>query len=323
MRFFVSGISGFAGSYLAERLLDDGHVVTGAARDAGWIGELQRRYGDRFPASAVELCDVRDGARLREALRRAEPDGVFHLAAVAFVPRSFDRPTLAYEVNFLGTVELLDAVAEVAPRARVILVTSGEVYGSIDVDRDLPITEAQPLRPLSPYSVAKAAADLAGFQAFASRSLDVVRVRPFNHTGPRQAPHFVCSEFARALAAAECGAGPKRLLVGNLDVERDFGDVRDVVRGYAALFERGVSGEAYNLGSGRAISVRDVLETLRAQCRVRVEIETDPTKVRPRETRRVFASIAKIEEATGWRPKMPLEQTLGDLMAYWRKELER
>src|SRR5205085_9718061 len=137
----VTGISGFAGSHLAALLLEGGHVVTGVAREAGSIGDLQRRYGERFPPSAVQLCDVRDGAHLREALRRAEPDGIFHLAAVSFVPRSFDRPALAYEVNFLGAVELLAAVAEVASRARVVLVTSGEIYGAIDVDRDLPIDE--------------------------------------------------------------------------------------------------------------------------------------------------------------------------------------
>jgi GDP-4-dehydro-6-deoxy-D-mannose reductase len=323
MRFFITGISGFAGSHLADLLLERGHDVTGIARDSGSIGDLHRRHGERFPTSAVELCDVRDPVRLREALRRGEPDGVFHLAAVAFVPHTFDRPSLAYEVNFLGTVELLSAVGEVTPRARVVLVTSGEVYGSIDVERDLPITESQPLRPLSPYSLAKAAADLAGFQAFASRSLDVVRARPFNHTGPRQAPDFVCSEFARALAAAERGLAPRRLRVGNLDVERDFSDVRDVVRGYFALFEKGVSGEAYNLGSGKATSVRDVLESLRRKCRVKVDVETDPQKLRPREISRLFGSIAKIEAATRWCPEISLEQTLADLLDYWRTQVVR
>jgi GDP-4-dehydro-6-deoxy-D-mannose reductase len=319
VRFFITGISGFAGSHLAAELVEAGHVLCGFARDRGALELLHVRYGERFPPSAVELGDIRDGVRLREALRRAEPDGVFHLAGLSFVPKAVERPELAYDVNFRGSVELLNAVRVACPRARVVFVTSGEVYGCFDTERDLPLVETQPFRPLSPYSVSKAAADLVAFQQFWTHSLDVVRARPFNHTGPGQSPEFVCSEFARALAAAEAGRGPGRLFVGNLDVERDFSDVRDVVRGYMALFEKGAAGEAYNLGSGTATSVRAVLEELRAQCRVEVEVETDPRKVRLREVPRVVGSIAKIAAETGWRPAIPLGQTLADLMAYWRE----
>jgi GDP-4-dehydro-6-deoxy-D-mannose reductase len=323
MRSFITGISGFAGGYLAVRLLEHEALVFGMAREAGSLAALHARYGDRFPPTAVDIADIRDGRRLREALARARPDVVFHLAGVAFVPHTFVRPELAYEVNFLGAVELLGAVRDVAPGARVVLVTSGEIYGWLDGARDLPIVESQPLRPLSPYSVAKAAADLAGFQFQRSQSLDVVRVRPFNHTGPGQSPDFVCSEFARALAAAELGIGPRRLRVGNLDVERDFSDVRDVVRGYVALAERGTGGEAYNIGAGAATSVRSILERLRRLCRVPIEIETDPQKLRPSEIPRIVASIAKIEAATGWRPEIALDQTLADLLEHWRRELSR
>lgn len=322
MRFFVTGISGFVGTHLTAALIDRGDSVFGLAREAGSLDELHRRYGDCFPPSAVALCDLRDRERLRAELRRAEPDGVFHLAGVAFVPQSFDSPELAYEVNFLGATELLGAVRAVAPKARVVLVTSGEIYGWIDAARDLPLVESQPLRPLSPYSVAKAAADLAGFQFFHAYGLDVVRARPFNHTGPGQAADFVCSDFARALAAAECGAGPTRLRVGNLDVERDFSDVRDVVRGYLALFEKGVAGEAYNLASGVATRVRTILEELRGLCRVPVEVATDPRKLRPRELPRIVASIDKIRQATGWRPEIPLGRTLADLLDDWRGRLQ-
>ncbi len=252
MRFFVTGISGFAGRHLAAHLLELGHAVGGVARQDGALESLRHPAGGRLSAAAVDACDIRDRVRLREALGRARPDGVFHLAAVAFVPKTIERPELAYEVNFLGTVELLAAVREIAPRARVVLVTTGEIYGAVDPARDLPILETQPLRPLSPYSVSKAAADLAGFEAFWSESLDVVRARPFNHTGPGQLPEFVCSEFARALVAAETGSGPSTLRVGNLDVERDFSDVRDVVRGYVALFESGAErrGVQSRIGSG-------------------------------------------------------------------------
>ncbi len=321
MRFFVTGISGFVGTHLTAALLERGDTVFGLAREAGSLGALHRRFGDRFPESAVALCDLRDRERLRAELVRASPDGVFHLAGVAFVPKSFAAPNLAYEVNFLGTTELLGAVLAVAPRARVVLVTSGEIYGWIDPARDLPLVESQPLRPLSPYSVAKAAADLAGFQFFHAHGLDVVRARPFNHTGPGQSADFVCSDFARALAAAECGAGPARLRVGNLDVERDFSDVRDVVRGYLALFEKGTAGEAYNLGSGVATRVGTILEELRGFCRVTVDVEPDARKLRAGELPRIVASIDKIREATGWRPEMPLRRTLADLLDDWRARL--
>ena len=321
MRFFITGISGFVGTHLTARLLDGGHEVFGVAREEGSLAELHRRYGERFPASAVELCDIRDRQRLRAGLDRAIPDGVFHLAGLAFVPESFARPDLAYEVNFLGAVELMSAVRELAPRARVVLVTSGEIYGRIDPSADLPMAETLPLRPLSPYSVAKAAADLAGFQFHASLGLDVVRARPFNHTGPGQAPQFVCSEFARAIAAAENGSGPRALRVGNLDVERDFSDVRDVVRAYLALFERGVGGEAYNVGSGVPTRVGEILDTLRGLCAVAVDVQTDPTKLRSREVPRIVASVAKIRTTTGWRPEIQMRQTLTDLLDDWRARL--
>ncbi len=324
MRFFLTGISGFAGTHLAALLLDRGHDVFGAARETTpALDDLHRRYGERFLASAVEFCDVRDRERLRSALRRAAPDGVFHLAALAFVPQSFAEPRLTYEVNLLGTIELLAAVRDLMPRARVVCVTSSEIYGSIDAADDLPIVETQPLRPLTPYSVAKAAADLAAFQFHRTHALDVVRARPFNHTGPGQSPMFVCSEFARALAAVELGAAEPRLRVGDLDVERDFSDVRDVVRGYVDLFERGKAGEAYNIGSGVATRVASILDELRRQARVAVEVETDPRKMRPSEMRRLVGSIAKIREATGWQPEIPLRQTLADLLDYWRADFAR
>jgi GDP-4-dehydro-6-deoxy-D-mannose reductase len=323
VRFFITGISGFAGLHLTSLLLDGGHAVFGMAREQGVLERLHRHYGTRFPESSVRICDLRDRAALGASLREARPDGVFHLAGIAFVPHTVERPELAYEVNFLGSVELLSAVRESAPTARVVFVTSGEIYGWFDAEQDLPLRETQPLRPLSPYSVAKAAADLAAFQSFWAHSLDVVRARPFNHTGPGQSPDFVCSEFARALALAEAGRAPAVLRAGNLDVERDFSDVRDVVRGYVALFDKGRAGEAYNIGSGSAVSVRSILDTLRSACRVRVEVETDAKKVRPRELKRVVGSIAKITADTGWRPEIAFQRTLSELFEYWREQVSR
>ena len=319
MRFFVTGISGFAGVHLTELLLGAGHDVAGIAVE-GWSPRLERIAAGRIARDAVAAADLRDAPAVRAAIERSRPDGVFHLAGITSVPQSNADPRAAYDVNLFGTLAVLDAVKAVAPKARAIIVTSAEVYGRVDAT-ELPITEAQAFRPLSPYGVSKAAADLAAQQAHLTHGLDVIRVRPFNHTGPGQAPIFVCSEFARAVAAAEKGAGPSELRVGNLDVERDFSDVRDVVRGYVALFERGRSGEAYNLASGRAGKIRAVLDHLLAKSRTKMTVEIDPAKVRPREAIRMEASIARAERDAGWRPAISLEQTLDDLLEWWRGEL--
>jgi GDP-4-dehydro-6-deoxy-D-mannose reductase len=318
MRFFVTGISGFVGIHLTRRLLEAGHEVRGMATrvEAPGLAELGQRFPGRLQA---EPGDIRDGERLRQLLAAARPDGVIHLAGIAFAPRAARDPRTAYEVNFLGGVELLAAVRDVASRARVVFPSSGDAYGWIDPG-DLPIREHCPLRPVSPYGVSKAAADLAAFQFFWSDRLDVVRVRPFNHTGPGQAPQFVCSEFARGIAEAEAGLREPVLRVGNLEVERDFHDVRDTVRAYLDLFERGRPGEAYNVASGRSVTVREVLERLLARSRRPIRIEVDPEKRRPREIPRVTVSVEKVERETGWRAEIPLERTLGDLLDWWRSQ---
>ncbi|MGH7856639.1 MAG: GDP-mannose 4,6-dehydratase [Candidatus Binatia bacterium] len=325
MRFLITGISGFAGSHLAAHLLDSGHEVFGVARgadrdDARRLRAIRGRHRDRLGPQAIRACDLRDESRLRRIVREVRPDGVFHLAGIAFAPHAARDPAGAYQVNLLGSIALLDAVLAGAPKARVVFPSSGEVYGWVE-PRELPITESQPLRPVSPYGVGKAAADLAAFQYFFSRGLDVVRVRPFNHTGPGQSPDFVCSELARAVAAAEAGAAEPVLRVGNLDVERDFTDVRDTVRGYLSLCDKGEAGEAYNLASGRSVRVRSILDRLRAASRVELRVETDPAKLRPKEIPRVEVSVRKVREATGWAADIPLERTLDDLLSWWRTEL--
>ena len=204
------------------------------------------------------------------------------------------------------------------PEARVVLPTSGEVYGPAE---SLPIREDQMLRPASPYGLGKAAADLAGFQMYWRDGLDVVRVRPFNHTGPGQPPIFVCSEFARKLVAARRGLGPKVIRTGNLDVDRDFSDVRDVVGAYARLLRSGTAGEVYNVASGRTVSVREVLDLLIGITGAEVTIETEPAWVRTNEIPRIEVSIERIAAEAGWRPRIQLEQTLCDVVAYWEGEL--
>ena len=321
MKVLVSGISGFVGVHLAARLLEAGHRLAGfaAAPDSPALEALHRRRPDLFPSGAVRTLDVRDAAGVREAMRAEKPDAVIHLAGIAFAPEAGRNPRLAYEVNFLGTVNVLEVVRDEALGARVLLPTSGDLYGAFE-PADLPLRETQPLRPVSPYGVSKAAADLAGFQFHRQHGLDVVRVRPFNHTGPGQSPAFVCSEFARAVAAIEAGKAEPVLRTGNLDVERDFHDVRDTVRAYEGLLEKGVAGEVYHVAAGRSVSIRSILDHLVGRSRVAIRVETDPGKVRPGEVPRIEVDVAKIRDAIGWRAGIPLEQTLDELLAAWRKE---
>lgn len=320
MRVLVTGISGFVGGHVAARLLESGHQVTGVAgsRAPRVLEDLSRRHPDRFPGDAIRTLDVRDRAGLRGAVREVKPDAVVHLAGIAFAPDAERDPRRAFEINFFGTLNLLEAVRSEASRARVLLPTSGDVYGAFEAG-ELPLRETQPLRPVSPYGLGKAAADLAGIQFHGQHGLDVVRVRPFNHTGPGQSPSFVCSEFARAVAAAEAGTAEPVLRTGNLDVERDFHDVRDTVRAYELLLERGVAGEVYHLAAGRSVSVRSILERLVGESRVPIRVETDPAKLRPKEVLRVEVAVEKIRAATGWRAEIPIERTLDDLLACWRR----
>lgn len=258
-----------------------------------------------------------DPAAVRAAMAAAAPDAVVHLAAQASVAASQADPLGTYRVNYGGTLAVLEAAALVAPRARVLFVSSGQVYGPAAPGAP-PFDESSPLRPGSPYDRTKAAGDLLAAHYAAARELDVVRARPFNHTGPGQADAFVASSFARQIAEIEAGVREPRLLVGNLEGARDFLDVGDVVDAYARLLERDVPAGAYNVASGRGVSARDVLETLldRSSARSRIRVEVDPARVRP-----ATASVgdsSKLRAATGWAPRVPLADTLGRLLEDWR-----
>ena len=288
MRILVTGASGFVGSRLLPRLAADGASVTGAD---------------------LEL-DVRDAAAVRAAVEAARPDAVIHLAALSSVAGSFEEAEAVYQVNFLGTHSVLAALEAAAPRARLLLVGSGQVYGSA-APGAAPFDERAPLRPASPYAWSKAAADLLG-RWFAERGLDVVRARPFNHTGPGQSEAFVAASLARQLAEMEAGRRPARLAVGNLDAVRDFLDVEDVVEAYLRLLDPAVPAGVYNVASGRGRRVREILERLLAQARVRPEIAVDPRRFRPTDVS--VGSAARLRERTGWEPRIDLDRTLARLL---------
>jgi GDP-4-dehydro-6-deoxy-D-mannose reductase len=318
VRYFITGIGGFAGTHLAARLLEDGHDVQGLVRErrryTGLL-ELAERH-PRFDVGSLVCGDVADADGMMRVMAEARPDGVFHLAGIAFVPRAESDPGLALTVNALGSRHVMAAVHRVAPASRVVIVGSADVYGAA-AETGLPIEESCALRPVSTYGLSKAAADMAAFQQWWETGLAVIRARAFNHTGPGQSAAFVCSDFARQVARIERGAAPPVLRVGNLQSARDFSDVRDIVRGYAVLMERGTPGEAYNLCSGETVTIAAIVDCLRAEIRVSFAVVEESTRVRRREIPRVVGNAARAH-ALGWTPTLPLRQTLRDLLNYWR-----
>ena len=288
-RALVTGASGFAGRHLVERL-------------------------DRPVAPAREELDLLDPEATRRAVREAAPEVVFHLAAQASVGRSWDAPAETLTANVAITANLLEAIRLEAPRARLVMISSGEVYGPPE---RLPVEETAPLRPQNPYAVSKAACDLLAGQYADAHGTHVVRLRPFNHAGPGQGDDYVIGTLTRQVAEAEgAGADECILRTGNLDSARDFTDVRDVTRAYveAVALEPGM----WNVASGQSTSVRELIELVRAAASIPVRHEIDPAKVRVRDVPEVRGSAEKLRAATGWRPEIPLSQTVADALAYWR-----
>ena len=260
--------------------------------------------------------DLRDAQAVLDTVASVAPDRVFHLAADASVARSWAAPSETLRNNVGGTLNLLEAIRAEAPEARVLVAGSGEQYGPPD---ELPVDESAPLRPQSPYAVSKCSADLlAGFYADA-HGMHVVRTRAFNHTGPGQPHTYVVSSFARQIARAEAaGRSEVEVTTGNIEVRRDFSDVRDVTRAYLVAIERADPG-AYNVCSGRAVKIADILAALADQSPLHVAQRTDPSLVREHDVMEIRGSHEKLTAATGWRPEIPLERTLGDILDWWRK----
>lgn len=323
MRFLVTGIGGFAGPHLASVLLEAGHSVYGLCRRrrvGSELKALQRQYPSTFAPESFFVADVLDPRAVRTTIADIKPDGIFHLAGLTFVPEAEADPLAAYRTNFFGTLNVLRGVREEHPSCRVLYVGSGDAYGAAGNKVSL-ITEQVPLEPVSPYGVSKAAGDLAAFQWHWGGG-DVVRARPFNHTGPGQRPQFVCSDFAKQIAQIEKTGAGGVLEVGNLDAVRDFSDVADIVEGYLALWEKGAGGRAYNLCSGRGTSIREIVDTLRARASVPVDVRVGERRTRPNEVRAMVGSSALAQAEVGWRPSRSIEHALGRLLDYWRRELD-
>jgi GDP-4-dehydro-6-deoxy-D-mannose reductase len=293
MRVFVTGAAGFVGRRLQPRLEAGGAQVIG---------------------TDLEL-DVGDAGRVADAVSAARPDAIVHLAAISFVPEAAGNPEAVYRVNFLGAHSVLEAARKISPRVRLLLVGSGYVYGAADPGAP-PFDESSPLRPDSPYAWSKAAADLLG-GVYADQGVDVVRVRPFNHTGPGRPDHFVESSFARQIAEIEAGLRPPRMAVGNLDAVRDFLDLEDVLDAYVRLLDPEVPAGVYNVASGKGTSIRDLLDLLLAESSIRPEVTVDQARWRRADSS--VGSAERLEKTTGWAPKIPLRETLRRLLDGWRE----
>ncbi|HZQ26804.1 MAG TPA: GDP-mannose 4,6-dehydratase [Acidimicrobiales bacterium] len=290
MRVFVTGGHGFVGAWLLPHLRDQ---------------------GDEVLAPDAHAVDITDAAAMADALSEARPDAVIHLAGLAHVGQSWDDPDATVQVNTVGTLHVLEAARRVG-NPRVLIVSSAEVYGHVQPDQ-LPITEDAPLLPVSPYAASKAAAELLAVQAHLGHGLPVVRARPFNHVGPGQAPTFAVAAFAQRIVDAR-RSGAKTLEVGNLSPRRDLTDVRDVVRAYRLLVERGEPGQVYNVASGQDVAIEDVVRRMLDLAGVDLELEVDPSLLRPVDVPVLRGDATRLRQATGWVPEIALDDTLRDVL---------
>lgn len=301
----VTGATGFAGSHLLERLLQS-HT-----RVIAWSHRAQLMAGDtRITWQQVDLVDRHS---VRRAVRTAQPSVIYHCAGLPHVAESWTNAARALQINALGTHHLLDAVRECVPSCTTLVVGSALVYRPAE----RALREDDPLGPSEPYGISKLAQETLAAHA----ETPVVLARPFNHIGPRQQPTFVTSSFARQIAEIEAGLAPPKLFVGNLDSRRDVTDVRDTVRAYVALADKGVHRHPYNVCSGTAHRIGDLLEHMLRLARIAITVEQDPERLRPSDIPLVLGDNSRLRAETGWRPEIPIERTLEDLLTWWRLEI--
>jgi GDP-4-dehydro-6-deoxy-D-mannose reductase len=318
MRVLITGITGFAGSHLAEYILANKPEVKvfGLVR---WRSRMDNVLGIRDKVELHE-ADLKDYISLKKCLKDIKPDFIFHLAAQSFVPTSWRLPAETLSINAVGQVHLFEAVLDLGLTPRIQVAGSSEEYGQVNPD-EIPMKETNALRPLSPYAVSKVAQDMLGYQYFRSYGLHVVRTRGFNHTGPRRGDVFVTSNFAKQIAEIEAKKKPAVIYVGNLEAKRDFTDVRDMVRAYWLSLEKGQAGEVYNIGTGRAYAMQEVLDMLLSLSKVKVKVEVDPARLRPSDVPILLPDCSKFVSLTGWKPTIPFTKTLEDLLDYWRERV--
>jgi GDP-4-dehydro-6-deoxy-D-mannose reductase len=319
VRVLITGITGPVGSALADYLLTlprlDLHVFKRWRSDTRPVAHLLDRV-------TVHEGDIEDPHAVAQAVEQARPDRIYHLAAQSYPSASWAAPITTMRTNVEGTINLLEAVRRLRPAARVHIAGSSAQYGWID-PADTPIGESHSMRPLSPYGVSKVAAELTGLQYHASYGTHVVVTRSFNHVGPHQGDRCSIQTFCQQMAAIEAGTQPPVIAVGNLEARRDFTHTSDVARALWLLLEHAPAGQVYNLCSGSAIQIGEIVELVRQQGRVAAEVQVDPTRLRPADEPLLVGDNQRLRAVTGWQPERGMEQIVSELLAFWRARLQR
>ena len=308
MKALITGITGFAGRHLADFL---------SARKGVEVHGLSRT-GDRSSKN-IHACDVQDAAKVGKLILKIRPDRIYHLAAQSSVAYSWEHPKETFEQNLMGTLNVLDAARRLPRAPRIQLAGSAQEYGIPPKNKKI-IDENVPMNPLSPYSVSKVSQDLMACQYVLHYGMKIVRTRAFNHIGPGQAADFVTSSFARQVARIEAGLQRPEIFVGNLDSVRDYTDVRDMVRAYWYALEKGEEGEVYNIASGDGRTVREILDVYLKLSPAKIAVKVDPARVRANDLPRLVGDSRKFRRRTGWAPRISLETSLNDVLAFWREK---
>ena len=311
----ITGVAGFAGSHLAQYLVSKKFSVFGIFHPDHSIENVKHLK------SSIKLigCNLLDKNDLRNHIKNINPDYVFHLAAFSSPAESFKDPQKTLSNNIFSQLYLLESLVDFSPKARILIIGSADEYGDID-PKYLPAKEVTPLSPISPYAVSKVAQDMLGLQFFLHHKLQIVRVRPFNHIGPRQSASFVVSAFAAQIAEMESKGG-QTIIVGDLSKVREFTDVRDMVKAYLLALEKCLPGEVYNIGTGIPVKIADLLEMLLSLARVRITVKVDKSRIPPVDIKMIYCDPSKFQKATSWKPRIPLLKTLSDTIEYERKKL--
>lgn len=313
-KVLITGASGFVGSWLAEHLLS----LSNSEVYGTYHSEDSKEKSPVKDKITFLHADLSQKEAVEKVVGEVKPDEVYHLAALASVGASFKDPVATFHNNIDVEIFLLESLRNNnLTSTRVLIVGSSEVYGYVRPE-DLPIDEGTPLRPANPYAVTKIAQDFLGLQYNISYKMPLIRARPFNHIGPRQGLGFVVADFAKQIVDIEKGKQPGVIKVGNLEAKRDFTDVRDMVKAYSLILEKGIPGDVYNIGSGKAVKIAEILDTLISLSNTKIEKEVDPTKLRPSDVPEIVCNSTKIRNITSWEPTIPLETTLKDTLDYWR-----
>lgn len=313
-KVLITGASGFVGTYLAEHLLTNNeYAIHGTYHSPGSLEKSPIKNKITF-----HHVDLQQKDQIFFLLKEVQPDLIFHLAAQAHVPTSFADPIQTFHTNIDSQIYLLEALREAKLlETKILIVGSAEEYGYVQPN-ELPVNELTLLRPANPYSVSKIAQDYLALQYTISYKMSLVRVRPFNHIGPGQKTGYVVSDFAKQIADIERGKSEPVIKVGNLEAKRDFTDVRDMVKAYPLILEKGQPGEVYNIGAGVSHKIQDILDILLSLATVKISVEIDSNKLRPSDVPEIVCDNTKIITVTGWKPTIPFEQTIKDILDYWR-----